>query len=169
MPYTTKIGLFAYFFNVNSSDPLPQGNHDNIHTSTHMDTQPTVASQPILRTTNAQVSNAINMAGGNAVVQPKKHRMTKDERLVHDAIRGFYKRIAQVGSFLGTACVFHTLCFTIQYGSLFFSTNLLNMCILCRSNQLQLRWIRGPFPRSRSNMGVLWKTSYAPSYTKLPQ
>ena len=120
MPYTTKIGLFAYFFNVNSSDPLPQGNHDNIHTSTHMDTQPTVASQPILRTTNAQVSNAINMAGGNAVVQPKKHRMTKDERLVHDAIRGFYKRIAQVGSFLGTACVFHTLCFTIQYGSLFF-------------------------------------------------
>ena len=112
--------MFPFFFNVNNSDPLPQGNHNNIHTSTHMDTQPTVAFQPIPRTTNAQVSNDINMAGGNAVVQPKKHCMTKDERIIHDAIREFYERVAQMGSFLGTACAFDTLCFTIQYGSLLF-------------------------------------------------
>ena len=59
--------------------------------------------------------------------------------------------------------------YTYSMATCFFTTNLLNMCILCRSNQSQLPWIRGPFPRSRRNMGVLWKTSYAPSYTKLPQ
>ena len=113
--------MFATFFNVHNSDLLPQGNCSNISMSTPVDTQPTAASQPTLTTTNAQVSNAINMAGQNAAVKPKKKRMTKDERIVHDCIRGFYKRVTQVGSFLGTACVFDSLRFTVDYCSFLFN------------------------------------------------
>ena len=113
--------MFATFFNVHNSDLLPQGNCSDISMSTPVDTQPTAASQPTLTTTNAQVSNAINMAGQNPAVKPKKKGMTKDERIVHDCIRGFYKRVTQVGSFLGTACVFDSLRFTVDYCNFLFN------------------------------------------------